>query len=111
MTDTILQGAHVLLLEDNAIINIGTVDVLEEMGIRVSACLDLPDCSSAIAQGLPDAAILDVNIRGTTSYELAERLHGAGVPIIFLTGDASHAETGPWKDFRHCVKPCSSDRL
>jgi CheY-like chemotaxis protein len=111
MNDAVLRGAHVLLLEDQAPVNLAMVDLLEEIGLRVTACFDLAGCSAAIDENLPDAALLDVHIKGTTSYELAERLHAAGVPVIFLTGDALGAEPEAWTDFRRCAKPCPSAEL
>jgi DNA-binding response OmpR family regulator len=87
------------------------VDFLEEMGLRVTACFDLADCEAVVDQKLPDAALLDVHIREKTSYALAERLHGAGIPIIFLTGDAFGVEGETWKNFRRCTKPCPPDEL
>jgi DNA-binding response OmpR family regulator len=111
MNDAVPRGAHVLLLEDQATVNFAIVDLLEEIGLRVTACFDLAACSAAIDENLPDAALLDVHIKGGTSYALAERLHAAGVPIIFLTGDALGMEAETWKDFRRCTKPCPSDEL
>lgn len=111
MNDAVLRGAHVLLLEDEAVVNCAIVDLLEEIGLRVTACYDLTACGAAIDQKLPDAAILDVHIRETTSYALAERLDAAGVPIVFLTADPFGIEAERWKDFRHCAKPCPSDEL
>jgi DNA-binding response OmpR family regulator len=111
VNDAVLRGAHVLLLEDEVLINFALVDLLEQMGLRVTACFDLAGCGAAIDQNLPDAALLDVHIRGTTSYALAERLHAAGVPIIFMTGDAFAMEEETWKNFRRCTKPCAPDEL
>jgi len=35
---------------------------------------------------LPDLVVLDVNINGRMSYELAQLLVDRDVPIVFLTG-------------------------
>jgi hypothetical protein len=44
MTEAVLEGAHILLLEDEALINFATIDILEEMGCRVTACMRLEEC-------------------------------------------------------------------
>lgn len=111
MSDAILQGAHVLLLEDDAMINLAMTEILEEMGCRVSAFLHLAESFAAIERDVPDAAVLDVNIGGEMSYGLAERLHDKGVPIVFQTGYASPALSGKWNSFPHCYKPCDAAEL
>ena len=44
--------------------------------------------------------------RGQTSYDLAEKLHEKGVPILFLTGYATFGLAGKWNKFPNCFKPC-----
>jgi DNA-binding NtrC family response regulator len=111
MSEAVLHGAHVLLLEDDALINLATVEILEEMGCRVSAFMRLDQCFPAIEREPPDAAVLDVNISGVMSYELAERLHEKGTPIVFMTGYGSPMLSGKWNDFPHCYKPCDPTEL
>lgn len=41
MTDTALEGVRVLLLEDDALINLATIDILQEFGRRVSPFMRL----------------------------------------------------------------------
>ena len=106
-----MQGAHILLLEDDALINLATTEILEEMGCRVTACMRLDQSFAAIEREQPDAAVLDVNINGIMSYELAERLHAGGTAIVFLTGYGSPTLSGKWNDFPHCYKPCDPAEL
>jgi CheY-like chemotaxis protein len=107
MTDTVLIGAHVLLLEDDAFINMSTADLLEEMGCRVSAFLHLADAFAFLEHEVPQVAVLDVNIRGTMSYELADRLEQKRVPVVFVSGYASPSLSGRWSSAPHCYKPCN----
>jgi len=111
MSEAGLQGAHILLLEDDALINLATTEILEEMGCRVTACMRLDQSFAAIEREQPDAAVLDVNINGIMSYELAERLHAGGTAIVFLTGYGSPTLSGKWNDFPHCYKPCDPAEL
>ena len=86
MSDSVLHGLHVLVLEDDAIISMSTQDILEEMGCQVSAVLSLKAAFAVIEQKLPDAAVLDVNLGEGTSYEFAEHLRLRSVPFVFLSG-------------------------
>lgn len=111
MDNTILQGVRVLLLEDDALINLAMVEMLEEIGLRVSSFLHLHEALAAIERDLPDVAILDVNISGTLSYELAERLHENNVAIVFLSGYGPDHLHRKWRMFPHCHKPCQPAEL
>jgi CheY-like chemotaxis protein len=111
LPDTALNGVRVLLLEDEPIVNFAVTDVLREFGCRVSSCMHLHEALAILEHDPPDAAVLDVNIRGQTSYGVAERLHLRGVPIIFLTGYATLGFAGKWVKFPHCFKPCAPAEL
>lgn len=100
----------VLLLEDDAVVNLSTTELIEGMGYTVRSCMHLADAVSKAQEELPDVAILDVNIGGTTSYVLAHWLRQQGVPIIFVTGYETVSPS--WlRDAPLCRKPCSEDRL
>jgi CheY-like chemotaxis protein len=111
ITETALNGVRVLLLEDEAIVNFAITDILHEFGCRVSACMQLHEALAMIEHDLPDAAVLDVNIRGEMSYDVAEKLHEKDVPIVFLTGYATFELAGQWNKFPHCFKPCAPAEL
>jgi CheY-like chemotaxis protein len=38
-----------------------------------------------------DVAVIDVNLHGQATYEIADRLLRDGIPFIFATGYATHA--------------------
>ncbi len=100
----------VLLLEDDALINASTADMIEGMGYTVRPCLNVAEAVQAAHEELPHLAVLDVNIGGTTSYVLADWLRNRAVPIIFVTGYA----TATPSSLRHvpiCRKPCREDQL
>jgi CheY-like chemotaxis protein len=111
ITETALNGVRVFLLEDEAITNFAVTDLLHEFGCRVTACMHLHEALAIIEHNLPDAAVLDVNIRGQLSYDVAEKLHEKGVPIVFLTGYATLGLAGKWNKFPHCFKPCAPAEL
>ena len=63
-------------------------DIQEAVGFRL--------CSEALAwaeQNRPDVAFLDIQMRGMTGLELAQKLHALhpGLPIVFCTGYREYA--------------------
>jgi CheY-like chemotaxis protein len=110
--ESILQGARVLLLEDEALINLLIVELLQSFGCNVTGCETLQAAWEFVRNELPDVALLDVNLQAKQqSYELAEWLHERHTPFVFLTGDSAEALSEQWRDHPVCEKPCHSDVL
>ena len=102
---------EVILLEDDALINMSTSALIEDMGYRVRAFMHLADCTRAAEQQLPDVAVLDVNVAGETSYELARWLDERRVPVVFLTGYDSPNADAQLQQRPTCRKPCEPESL
>lgn len=82
-----LEGARVLLVEDEAIIAMTAEDMLEELGCTtVATASSLAEAMEAAGRGGFDAALLDINLNGVDSFPVAERLREAGIPFVFTTG-------------------------
>ena len=82
-----IEGKRILVLEDDVLLAIDAAEALEENGAivlgpvhRIAAALAL------LEKERPDAALLDVNIAGATSADVAKRLAAAGVPFVLATG-------------------------
>ncbi len=81
-----LDGA-VLLVEDNIIIALDAEEMLTELGAaRVDVASSVADAMSYLERTRPDFAVLDINLGIETSFAIAARLQGMGVPHIFATG-------------------------
>lgn len=85
-----LDGARVLVVEDEPLVAMFLEDLLEELGCTVAAtawrlaqALEMAETVEA------DAAVLDVNIAGERVFPVAEALSRRGVPYIFATGYGS----------------------
>ena len=108
----ILHTARVLIVEDDAL-------VAMEMEARVAAfgCVVIgpaPTLESAnrlIDEGRPDAALLDVNIRGARITPIAARLRDLGVPYALVTGYARLAFEEPELQVVKLAKPVSAAEL
>lgn len=107
----VLAGAEVLLLEDDALINLNSTDMIEQMGCRVRSYMSVEDGFAAAQEQLPHVAVLDINIRGRLSYDLADWLRERDVPIVFVTGYDSPAIDGHWREVPVCRKPCAPSSL
>jgi len=112
MHDAILTGVRVLVLEDDALINLCLVEMLESLGCRVSAFMQLHQAKAAVEKEAPDVALLDVNLQGnTTSYDLAAELQERGVPVVFLTGYDISGMDEKWRNHPMLQKPCTQADL
>jgi PAS domain S-box-containing protein len=82
-----LTGKRVLLVEDEALLSMVLVDYLTEAGCVVVGPAHTVDKAAAlINEATFDAALLDVNLSGRTSQDLALALTQKGVPFAFVTG-------------------------
>jgi CheY-like chemotaxis protein len=90
----IFSGKSVLVVEDEFLIALDIERILESAGVTQVAC------ASRVAQALEfcdtrgpfDAAILDLKLEREASTAVAERLHAAAVPFLFLTGGPSQSD-------------------
>jgi DNA-binding response OmpR family regulator len=83
-----LTGAHVLVVEDDHVLAVTLASVLEHEGATIAGpCGSHRMAMDVIAKRLPSLALLDVNIIGGTSFELAEWLGQRHVPFAFVTGE------------------------
>ncbi|MDP3339620.1 response regulator [Frigidibacter sp.] len=104
---------RILYLEDEAIIAMETSQVLRDLGFeQIAAAASLAGAEKAMAEGMPDLALLDVSIgrSGLSSLDLARKLLEAGVPVVLATG---HMAMDLKADPRASVleKPFSPDDL
>lgn len=90
MTGDLGQGRSVLVVEDEAIIAMLVEDMLADLGHTVAATVGNLEKALEVAKSLAaDFAILDLNLHGKPTYEVAEALRGRGIPVIFATGAGS----------------------
>jgi len=108
-----LDGACVLLLEDEFLIALDAEQILKELGVQqVETVATLSEAEERAREGRFDLALLDVNINGEMSFGLAESLRKRGVPVVFATGYELKDRAIPDLDIAHCVsKPYTSERL
>ncbi len=92
-----LDGARVLLVEDEVLVALEVARLLESAGCSVAGpAFTLEEGLALAAAQELDAAVLDLNLRGRTSVPILEELRGRGVPCLITSGygeaPAGHAE-------------------
>lgn len=108
-----LDGLSVLLLEDEYLIAMDTEQTLTSFGVaKVNVVNTLEDAAKAGADEPIDVAILDININGRSSFEIAERLREKGTPVIFASGYGSRKRHGAVvEDAIYLNKPYTKEAL
>ncbi|MBY0339302.1 MAG: PAS domain-containing protein [Acetobacteraceae bacterium] len=81
-------GLRVLVLEDEVLVALETARLLDAMGCRVMGpAFTVDDALELIARSEPpDAAVLDVDIRGISSAPVAGELRRRGVAVVVMSG-------------------------
>ena len=80
------SGKRLLLVEDSMMIALDAQGMLNEAGLEVEIAGNVADARRALRVGAFDAAILDVNLSGETSFAVADALTATRVPFVFATG-------------------------
>lgn len=108
-----LDGLSVLLLEDEYLIAMDTEQTLTSFGVaKVTVVNTLEEAASAATAETIDVAILDININGRSSFEVAQRLREKGTPIVFASGYGSRRRQGsPVEDAVYLNKPYTKEAL
>jgi CheY-like chemotaxis protein len=106
-----LGNKRVLLLEDEVMIAMMVEELLSELGaVVVGPVSTIRDAAVLAVSAELDAAVLDVNVRGTTSFEVAEILQNRRIPIVFATG-YSEVDRSRFPGSSFLVKPYTAAKL
>ncbi len=107
------DGLSVLLLEDEYLIAMDTEQTLMSFGLaRVCVVNTLEEAAKAAAEESIDVAILDININGRSSFEVAAGLRDKGTPIIFASGYGARKQNAPVvEDAIYLNKPYTKEAL
>ena len=107
------DGISVLLLEDEFLIALDAEQTLKRFGVaQVEIVNSLEAASQAAAEKHVDVAILDININGETSFEVADRIRSQGTPVIFASGYGMRGHDAPKiTGAVYLTKPYTGDAL
>ena len=107
------RGATILVVDDDALITLNTVDILTDVGHTAIEAFSGPEALS-LMQKHPDIAALvtDYAMPGMTGIELAEaaRRLRPGLPVLLTTGYAELTEDTA-QHYARLEKPYREDQL
>ncbi len=99
-------GCNILLVEDEFLIALDVQMRLQDAGYNVpDPVASVEEAMSVLDKMTICAAILDMNIRGSTSLPIAERLEAEGTPFIFLSGNDTYHLQEKYSDSLVLTKP------
>lgn len=103
----------VLLVEDEYLIALDAEQILRSLGaadVEIAAGWDR--AAQRAKEGTYDLAVLDVNLNGRMSYDIAELLKRRGIPVVFASGYElrDHVPAG-LKNVVCVTKPYTTERL
>jgi len=97
---------RILIVEDDPLMGLLLQDMLELFGYDVAPIPTLVEDALDLIRYEPfDAAILDVNLRGWNSYELAEKLNTMNKPFLFATAYPQNSLPPAYQKCRLLQKP------
>lgn len=83
----IVKGKHVLVVEDNMLLAMDLERVMKDYGAeQVTTHGNEASAFISLENENIDFALLDMNLRGSVSFELAKELKRKAIPFIFVTG-------------------------
>jgi CheY-like chemotaxis protein len=109
---SLLAGARVLVVEDEVMVSWMVQDMVSDLGCIVLGPVPSVDQALAMIAAQPiDAAVLDVNLNGQTSYPIADALLALGAPFVFSTGYDGDRVPERYRAFPVLQKPLRRSEL
>ncbi|MBY9064317.1 response regulator [Sphingomonas yunnanensis] len=107
-----LAGRRLLVCEDEFYVAVRLERALLDAGASVTLFASLaPALAHAAGEAMPDAALLDINLRGELSFPLADALLARGVPVVFLSGYDTATIPPTYRDVARLQKPVTLAQL
>ena len=99
----VLQGKRILGVEDEPYVALDICACLSSARCEIVGPIGaLTEAKAIIGQAHFDAALLDLNLEGQSSEELAQALTRKNIPFAFLTG---YRRSALPPSFRDCIMP------
>jgi DNA-binding NtrC family response regulator len=107
-----MSGRRILAVEDDMLIRLTLEDMLAELGCTsLSTAATIDQALALIDACVFDAATLDVNLGGVSSYAVADALAARGVPFVFTTGYGAHFLSDGYRERPILKKPFAYEDL
>jgi CheY-like chemotaxis protein len=107
-----LEGARVLVAEDEYFIAYDLVEALREAGANpVGPVASVAEAHARLDEGGFDAAVLDMNLRGEKVFAFAERLEAQHLPYILVSGYSRASVPQSLHSAPHLEKPVACSKI
>jgi CheY-like chemotaxis protein len=111
-SERIAEGRRILVVEDEMTIVVLIEDALLALGAEIVGPTPRLDRALRLATEEPiDAAVLDINIQGGSSYPVADLLTERGIPYVFCSGYGEWALEERYRERPRLTKPFTSGEL
>lgn len=108
----LLSGLRVLVVEDEILILMMIEGMLADLGCKSVSAATRNEQAIALIEGqVFDVAMLDMNLNGKSSGEVADALAARGVPFVYSTGNSVHDTRDGFRDRPVLKKPFSDEQL
>ena len=112
MNSKVLTGRRVLVVEDEMLILMMIEDMLADLGCtEVVTAATVQKALVLVADQEFDAAMLDMNLNGNDTYEVADALAARRVPYFFSTGNNLSSIREEYRTASFLRKPYTLDDL
>jgi CheY-like chemotaxis protein len=109
---TDLRGFRVLIVEDDRFFADDEQDWLTGIGCEVLGPMpSVPAALAALASGLPDGAVLDIDVCGTAIYPVARLLAAHKVPFLFVSASDPDSIDENFRAVPRLMKPVGEYQL
>jgi DNA-binding NtrC family response regulator len=104
---TVLNGAHILIVEDDFLLVMEIETILRDAGAKsVQSCRTVEEALAAAGECTFAAAVLDVRVGGDSVAPVARKLASCGTPFVFYTGQVGNeGAMAEWPECRVLSKP------
>ena len=87
------NSAHILVVDDDALMRELIGEYLTENDLRVSLAADGAAMTRILAESIVDLVLLDLRLNGEDGMQLARKLReDSGIPVIIVTGKKDEAD-------------------
>ena len=108
----LLSGRRFLVVEDEILILMMIEDMLADLGCKSVSAVTKNEQAIALIEGqVFDAAMLDMNLNGKSSLNLADALAARGVPFAYSTGNSVQDARDGFRNRPVLKKPFSHEQL
>jgi PAS domain S-box-containing protein len=102
----------VMIVEDEMLVALDLQESIKSLGYEVVGPFGrLAEAIEGAERQAVDFAILDLNLAGEMTYDLAEQLEKRGIPVVFTTGYEADTITSRFQNCRVLNKPVVRDAL